>query len=181
MAESTNTHTEAPGSEHHTGPFPPFQSETFASQLVWLAITFVLLYVLMTKVAIPRVGSILAARKGKIEGDLAAARRYRDQADNALAAYEKSLADARNRAQAIATETRDKLNAEAEKDRKALEEKLNAQLAEADKQIAATKQAAMAHVRGIAVDTASAVVARLTGSAPAEPAVAAAVDAVLKR
>ena len=99
----------------------------------------------------------------------------------ALAAYEKALADARNRAQAIGAEIRDKLHAEAEERRKVLEAKLNAQLAEAEKSIASTKSAAMTNVRGIAVDAASAIVERLTGAAPAAPAVAAAVDDALKR
>jgi F-type H+-transporting ATPase subunit b len=104
----------------------------------------------------------------------------KDESEAALAAYEKSLADARNRAQAIGAEVRDKLNAEADVNRKATEAKLNAQLADAEKQITATKSAAMANVRGIAVDAAAAIVERLTGTAPSAPAVAAAVDDALK-
>ena len=83
--------------------------------------------------------------------------------DAELAAYEKALADARGRAQAIANETRDKLNAEAERARKALEDELNVKLAEAEKTIAATKQAALANVRGIAIEAAAAIVERLIG------------------
>jgi F-type H+-transporting ATPase subunit b len=181
MAEQkTTAHTEAPGGPHK-GAFPPFQKETFASQLLWLAVTFVLLYVLMSKVALPRIGGILAARTARIEGDLADAQRLKAESEAALAAYEKSLADARNRAQTIAGETRDKLHAQAEVRRKALEGELNAKLADADKQIAGTKAAAMANVRGIAVDAAAAIVERLIGTAPAGPAVEAAVDTALKR
>ena len=129
----------------------------------------------------PRIGGIFEERAKRIEGDFAAAQRCKEEAEAALAAYEKSLADARNRAQAIGAEIRDKLHAEAEERRKALEAKLNAQLAEAEKPIAATKTAAMANVRGIAVDAASAIVERLIGTAPPAPAVAAAVDDALKR
>ena len=174
---ATNTHTEVP----HKSGFPPFAKETFASQLVWLAITFVALYLLISRIAIPRIGGIFEERSKRIEGDFADAQRAKVDSEAALAAYEKALADARNRAQAIGTEIRDKLNAEAEQRRKALEAKLNAQLAEAEKTIAATKTAAMANVRGIAVDAASAIVERLIGTAPAAPAVAAAVDDALKR
>ena len=177
---ATNAHTEAP-SGGHGGGFPPFQKETFASQLAWLAITFVILYVMVAKLALPRVGSIIDARKGRIEGDLADANRFKSESEAAMAAYEKALGEARNRAQALANETRDRLNAEAEKNRKAVEERLNARLADAEKAIAATKTAAMANVRGIAIDTAAAIVARLTGAAPAEAATASAVDAVLKK
>src|SRR5438477_13060171 len=84
------------------GGFPPFQSETFASQLLWLAITFIALYLLMSRVALPRIGTILDKRKGRIDGDLAEAARLKDQSDAAIAAYEKSLADARSRAQTLA-------------------------------------------------------------------------------
>jgi F-type H+-transporting ATPase subunit b len=176
---ATKSHTEAPSGAKAT--FPPFAKETFASQLVWLAITFVVLYLLISRIAVPRIGGILEERAKRIEGDFAAAQRMKEESEAALAAYEKSLAEARNRAQAIGTEIRDKLNAEAEERRKALETKLNAELAEAEKTIAATKSAAMANVRGIAVDAAAAIVERLIGSAPPAPAVQAAVDEALKR
>src|SRR5262249_1407369 len=104
-----------------------------------------------------------------------------DQSDAALQSYEKSLADARGRAQQFAGETRDKLNAESEESRKTLEGKLNTKLAEAERTIASTKSAAMANVRGIAVDTATTIVQRLTGAAPAGGAVEAAVADALKR
>ena len=174
---ATKTHTEVP----HKSGFPPFQKETFASQLVWLAITFVALYLLISRIAIPRIGGIIDARDKRIAGDLADAQRLKADSEAALAAYEKALADARNRAQVIGGEIRDKLHAEAEENRKALEARLNAQLAEAEKTIAATKSAAMANVRGIAVDAAAAIVERLIGTAPPAPAVAAAVDDALKR
>jgi F-type H+-transporting ATPase subunit b len=178
-AAPTGAHTEEPGG--HKGAFPPFAKETFASQLVWLAITFVILYLMIWRVAIPRIGGILAARTQRIEDDFAAAQRMKEESEAALAAYEKSLAEARNRAQAIGAEIRDKLHAEAEERRKALETQLNAQLAEAEKTIAATKASAMANVRGIAVDAAAAIVERLIGALPPASAVTAAVDEALKR
>jgi F-type H+-transporting ATPase subunit b len=177
---ATAAHTEVP-SEGHKGPFPPFQRETFASQLVWFAIFFVILYVVAAKLMLPRVGGILAERRGRIEGDLEAAQKFRADSDAELAAYEKALADARARAQTIANQTRDRLHGESEQLRKGLEEQLNARLHEAERSIASTKQSALANVRGIAVDTAAAIVERLTGTAPAAPAVEQAVDAVIKR
>ena len=176
---ATNTHTEHPGGGKPQ--FPPFDKQTFASQLVWFAIFFVALYVLIGRFAIPRIGGIIEARRNRVEGDLAEANRLKEQSDAALKAYEKSLADARGRAQTLANETRDKLNAEAEERRKALERQLNAKLAEAEKIIAATKTAAMANVHGIAVETAAAIVQRLIGTAPAGNAVEAAVADTLKR
>jgi F-type H+-transporting ATPase subunit b len=180
MAEPTHTaSTEHPAQSGHGG-FPPFQSQTFASQLVWLAIAFVLLYVLMARLALPRVGSIIESRQKRIEGDLADASRLKGESDAAVAAYEKALADARNRAQAIANETRERQAADAEARRKTLENELNTKLAEAEKTIAGTKQAAMGNVRGIAEDATRAIVERLIGQAPNDKAVAAAVADALK-
>jgi F-type H+-transporting ATPase subunit b len=179
--QKTTASTEHVPAGEHGGGFPPFQKETFASQIVWLVITFVALYLVISRIAVPRIGGIIEQRSKRIEGDFADAQRAKADSEAALAAYEKALSDARARAQAIGAEIRDKLNAEAEERRKAHEVKLNAQLTESEKAIAATKSAAMANVRWIAVDAASAIVERLIGTVPAAPAVAAAVDDALKR
>ena len=177
-AKGTTAHSEADGG--HKAPFPPFQKDTFASQLVSLLVAFVALYLIVSRIALPRVGSLLDERQNKIEGDLAAAQRLRDESDAALKAYESELASARSRAQAIGAETREKLNAASEAERKTLEERLSVKLAEAEKTIAATREAAMSKVRSIASDAAIAIVQRLTGVAPDRRSVNKAVDATLK-
>jgi F-type H+-transporting ATPase subunit b len=176
-AKGATAHTEADGGQK---AFPPFQRDTFASQLVSLAIAFVALYLIVSRIALPRVGGVLDARQNAIEGDLAEAQKLKDASDNALKAYESELAAARSRAQAIGAETREKLNAASEAERKTLEERLSAKLAEAEKTIASTREAAMSNVRGIAADAASAIVQRLTGVMPDGAAVGQAVDASLK-
>jgi F-type H+-transporting ATPase subunit b len=176
MATATTAHTEVPGKT----PFPPLQKENFASQLFWLAICFLALYLIASKLALPRVASIISARSDRIADDLAEANRLKGQSDAALAAYEKSLAEARNRAQALANETRERLNAEAGQARRRLEGELNAQLVKAEEAIAATKAAAMANVEGIAIETAAAIVERLIGTAPAGDTVKGAVASALK-
>ena len=182
MAEPQHTtSTEHVPAGEHSGGFPPFQSHTFASQLVWLAIAFVLLYVLMSKLALPRVAAGIEGRQKRIDDDVAEAGRLKQESDAAVAAYEKALADARANAQAIANETRDKQAAEAEATRKRLEDQLNAKLADAEKTIANTKQTAMTNVRGIAEDAATAIVEQLLGKAPSGQAVSDAVADVLKR
>jgi F-type H+-transporting ATPase subunit b len=169
-----------PASEHGKG-FPPFNPETFASQLVWLVLIFGALYLLMSRVALPRVDSILAARRQSVESDLEAARRLKEESDAAIAAYEKSLADARGRAQSLANETREKNAAEAETRRKELDATLNARLADAEKAIAAQRSAAMTQINGVAAEAAMAIVERLIGQAPDKQQVAGAVAAALKR
>ena len=175
---AAGAHTESEGG--HGGGFPPFESGTYASQLVSLAIFFVALYVIVSKLALPRVGGTIEARQNKIEGDLAEAQTLKDQSDAALKAYEGELASARSRAQAIGNESRDKANAQAEAERKALEEQLAVKLAEAEKTIASTRTTAMSNVRGIAADAAGQIVQQLTGVVPDAASVNAAVDASLK-
>lgn len=177
-AKGATAHTAADGG--HKAPFPPFQKDTFASQLVSLLIAFVALYLIVSRIALPRVGGVIDARQGAIEGDLAAAQKLKDESDNALKAYENELAAARSRAQAISAETREKSNAAAEAQRKALEDQLSAKLADAEKTIAATREAAMRNVRGIATEAATAIVQQLTGMLPDGKAVEGAVDASLK-
>jgi F-type H+-transporting ATPase subunit b len=175
--KGATAHTEADGGHKE---FPPFQKDTFASQLVSLAIAFVALYLIVSKIALPRVGAVIDERQDTIEGDLAAAQKLKDESDGALKAYESELAAARSRAQAIGAETREKLNAVSEAERKTLEGRLSQKLADAEKTIASTREAAMSNVRGIATDAAAAIVQRLTGVAPDNTSVGQAVDASLK-
>src|SRR5262245_5710997 len=165
----------------HGRVFPPFDAQTFPSQLFWLTLTFVALYLLMSRIALPRVASILDARRERIESDLGEAKRLKDASDAAIAAHEKALAEARARAQSLANETRAKAAAAGEARRKEVDARLNAHIAEAEKTIATTRSAAMANVHRIASDTVPAIVERLTGIAPASEDVAQAVSNVLKR
>jgi F-type H+-transporting ATPase subunit b len=184
MAQKNATQIESmehvPASEHG-GRFPPFQKDTFASQLLWFALVFVTLYLLMSRFALPRIGSILEQRRRRIEGDLAEAQRLKDESDAAIAAYQQALADARSRAQALANETRQRAAAEAEASRKALDARLNAHIADAEKIIAEKRAAAMLNVQDIATEAAVAIIERLIGVAPAEQRVAQAVADTLKR
>ena len=178
-AKGATAHTEADGG-HGKAAFPPFEASTFASQLVSFAIAFALLYFIVSKFALPRVGGIIANREGVIENDLAEAQKLKDESDEALKAYETELANARARAQAIGSETRDKLNAQAESDRKALEASLATKLADAEKTIATTRATAMGNVSSIASGAAAAIVQQLTGVAPDSKTVDSAVEASLK-
>jgi F-type H+-transporting ATPase subunit b len=177
-AKGTTAHTEAEGG--HKAPFPPFQANTFASQLVSLTIAFVALYLIVSRIVLPRVGSLLDERQKAIEGDVTEAQRLKEDSDTALKAYETELAAARARAQAISAETREKLNAASEVERKLLEDRLSHKLADAEKTIASTREAAMRNVRGIAADAAAAIVQRLTGVLPDGKSVDSAVDASMK-
>ncbi len=160
--------TEVPGGPEHGSAFPPFDSTHFASQLVWLVIAFGALYLMMSRVALPRVAGILKDRGDKIANDLAAAKAAQAQAEAAQTEHDKTLAEAKAKAQAMGQEAHAALAAETESKRKALEADLNAKLAAADAQIADTKAKAMANVETVAKDAAAAIIEHITGK-PADP------------
>lgn len=162
-----DTHTEVGTAADHGGEhgatFPPFDSSTFASQLVWLAITFGLFYYLMAKVVLPRIAQTLEQRHDRIASDLAEAERLKGETDEAIAAYEQSLAEARQRAGDIARTTRERVQQTIDAERAEAEAALAEKAAEAEKQIAAVKAKAMEDLDSIAAETAEAVVAALGG------------------
>ncbi|MGJ8571830.1 MAG: F0F1 ATP synthase subunit B [Hoeflea sp.] len=176
--EGTNSETGAHGGETAGGVFPPFDSSTFASQLLWLAITFGLFYMLMSKVIVPRIGGILEHRRDRIAQDLDEANRLKEEADNAIAAYEQELADARKKATAIAETAREKARAAADAERTSTEAELSAKMADAEKSITAIKTKALADVDTIAEDAATDMVKHLIGGTVTKAEVAAAIRAV---
>ena len=158
---------------------PQLDISTFTPQLVWLAIWFVVLYLLMAKLALPRVAAVMETRRRRREDDLARAAQMKADAEAASTAYQKALADARAEAQATIKETSDRLAAEAAERQRALAGALAEQIADAEHRIAATKAQALAEVRGIAFDVGRSVVEKLTGATPDPERMAAAVDANL--
>ncbi|MCE1234912.1 MAG: F0F1 ATP synthase subunit B [Hyphomicrobiales bacterium] len=177
MAEQVHTTAEVQHEGAHSGAFPPFDSSTFASQILWLAITFGLFYVLMAKVALPRIGGILEARHEKIARDLEEANRLKADSEAAGAAYEAALAEARKKANDIASGTRSALAASIDAKRHDAEQGLSTKIAEAETRIAEIKSKALAEVDGIAVDTAETLVSSLIGEGVGRDEVAAAVQA----
>lgn len=177
MAEAVKTGAEV---AHEVG-FPPFNAETFASQLFWLALTFAFLYWFVSRIALPRIGTVIEERRQRIETDLAEAAQLKTKADEAFAAYETNLAAAKRNAQAIAEETRARLAGESGERRKVLEQELSDKIARAEQAIAATKTQALSHVGEIASEAASSIVERLLGSSPTAVAVDNAVKSALDR
>jgi len=176
MATTEHAGTEVPGASQDSA-FPPFDPATFSSTLVWLAITFGALYYIMSKVALPRVNAILKNRHDTIQGDLRVAFKLREEANQASAAYDKTLAEAKANSQALAQETRTRVKLEQDAKRLELEAELNAKLQSAETQIAERKAGAMANVGQIANEAAGAIILHLTGREPDMTAVAEAIAA----
>jgi len=159
---------------------PQLNPLDWAPQLIWLAITFSILYLLMKWVALPRIGSVIEMRRQRIAGDLETAERLRRETQEAIAAYEQALAEAKAKAHTIADEARNKLKDEVAAERAELERELAAKAAEAEARIHAAKAAALKDVNAVAAETASEIVQRLIGVAPAKPELASAVEAARK-
>jgi len=159
---------------------PQLDVSTFPTQLFWLAVTFIALYILMATLGLPRVAKIIDARRGRVDGDLEKAGQMKAEAEAVIAAYERALAEARAQAQQTLKETTERLGAEAAKRQSAIAEKLAAETAAAEKRIDAARTAALSGLRGIAIDVAQAATARLAGGEIDAERAAAAVDAVLK-
>ena len=159
---------------------PQLNPLDWAPQLIWLVITFGVLYLLMKWVALPKIGSVIEMRQGRIAGDLEAADKLRHETQEAIAAYEQALAEAKARAHGIVQEARNKLKDEVAAERTALDRDLAAKSAEAEAQIQQAKVSALKEVNAVASDTATEIVRRLIGIAPTKPEVSAAVAAARK-
>jgi F-type H+-transporting ATPase subunit b len=178
MATTTET-TEATGHEEG-GKFPPLDSSTFPSQLFWLVIFFAVFYMLLSRLVLPKLAANLAARKGRIDGDIARAQALKDETEAALKAYEKSLADARANANDIAKQTRDKVQAEVDGEQHKLDAALADKIKSAEDKIGKAKAKALEAVNDIAADSAAEIVNALTGGKVLKTAAAKAVTAAAK-
>jgi len=159
---------------------PQLDVATFAPQIIWLAITFIVLYVLMTGWGLPRVRAALDARRQRIEGDIARAAQMKSEAEAVIGAYERALAEARAQAQATVRDTIARLNEAAAERQRKLAETLHAETAAAERRIAAAKADAMAGLREVAVEVARAASAKIAGAELDPSRARAAVDAVLR-
>jgi F-type H+-transporting ATPase subunit b len=157
------------GEAHHEGAFPPFQTENFAPQLVWLVLIFGFLYILMSRIALPRVGGIIENREAKIASDLDASRDMQAKAQAAAAANDENLRLRREEAQTIGREAQQKIASETAARRARAESEASEKIRAAEARIAAAKSAALANVEEIALDAAASIVEKLTG-APADRA-----------
>ena len=159
---------------------PQFDPSSFASQLFWLLITFVALYGIISRIAVPRIGEVLEQRARVIQDDLNRATQLKAETDAALAAYEKSMADARAQAYEHMRVMQAEMKAIAEKRTADVAAEVTQQIGAAEARIAAAKQTALDSIKTVAADTARDVVGKLAGLSPDGGSVDAAVAAALK-
>lgn len=142
---------------------PQLDFATFAPQLIWLTIVFGVLYLVMARVALPRIATVIEERRDRIADDLDTAAQLKRSTEDAITSYETALQEARAKAHTIAQETRDRLSAETDARRTDLEGQLAARIKDAEASITATKNKALSNVRDVAVDVADAIAKQLLG------------------
>jgi F-type H+-transporting ATPase subunit b len=159
---------------------PQLDVATYVPQLVWLAISFFVLYFLMSRIGLPRVAVAIEARRRRREEDLERAAELRRDGESVVAAYEKTRATARQQAQATIRETSERLAAAAAERQRDLTAVLAERIGAAERDIAAAKERALGEIRSVAADVAATIAQRLIGASPPQGDIAAAVDRVIE-
>ena len=159
---------------------PQLDINTFLPQIVWLVITFSALFLLMWRVAVPRIAEVLESRQKRMDDNLDKAAELKKEAEETLAAYEQAMNEARTEAQTHIAEAAARISAEAAEREAKLAEDLSVKIAASETEIAKAIDDAMDNIRDAAIEVASAALERLTGEAPGEKAVAKAIDGALK-
>jgi F-type H+-transporting ATPase subunit b len=174
--QGTTASTQAPG-QGESGGLPQFNPTWWAGQMIWLAVIFAVLYVLLWKVLLPKVAGAIDTREGRIAGDIADARRLKDEAEAQAAAAAAEMAEARTRAQKLGADAKARAAAQAAQRQAAEEAKLNVRLAAAEAETRTARDLALGNVHTIAMEAAQAIVEKLTGQAASAADVEAAMAA----
>jgi len=159
---------------------PQFDPRFFASQLFWLTVILVIFFIAMRTSALPKIGGALEARRQKIDDDLDKATAYREEAEAAMAAYEKALAAAAETAHVIQREAAEAIAAKSAERRTAVAARLAEHAKAAEARIAEAKEPALASLQDVAADVAQQAAARLAGVKVSEADAKAAVKKALK-
>ncbi|MBX4336159.1 F0F1 ATP synthase subunit B [Bartonella raoultii] len=149
--------------EHADRVFPPFDFVHFGSHFFWLAISFGLFYLFISRIIVPRIGGVIETRRDRIASDLDQAMRMKQEADSVVETYERKLAEAHLKAHIIAQEAGEELKEKVELERKEVEESLEKKLKDAEKKIAGIRDKAMQNVDAIAEEVAFEIVKKLIG------------------
>ena len=177
--ESTGTVSTCVGPDGSAIGMPQLCADWMPNQIFWLLIALIAIYFVLSRVALPRIATVLAERQGTITNDLSAAEDLKQKAVEAEAAYNQALADARAQAHEIIAKNKAEMQVQLDKAIAKADAEISAKAAESEKAISEIRASAVASVEAVAKDTAGSIVAALGGSAD-DATIAAAVDAQLK-
>ena len=159
---------------------PQLDVNTYLPQVFWLVVTFSALFLVMWRMAVPRIADVLEARQKRIEDNLDKAAELKKEAEETLAAYEQTMAEARAEAQALINQASARLSGEAQEREAKLVEELNQKIAESEKEIEKAIEGAMENVRAVVLEVADAAIQRLIGKSPAKKDLSKAIDQALE-
>ena len=158
---------------------PQLDASTFGNQIFWLVVALVVIYFILSRIALPRIAAVLAERQGTITNDLAAAEDLKAKAVQAEEAYKKALAEARAEAQKIVAETNSAIKADLDRANTEADAQIKARTEEGEKKIAEIRESALDAVRDVAKDVTAELVAAMGQKADGR-SVTAAVNARMK-
>jgi F-type H+-transporting ATPase subunit b len=158
---------------------PQLDPSVWPTQLIWLAITFIALYLIVWRIALPRIADVLEARQRKLDDDLKKATALKDEAESILAEYERMRADAQASAHKVLQKAQDEMKAEAERQGHELAARLSKQTEEAEARIGEAKSAALASLEGTVKEVVAAATEKLIGVKSGEQEIAQAVGQVM--
>ncbi len=159
---------------------PQLDVSTYSSQIFWLVVTFCVLYVLLWKIALPKVGEVMSQRASKVDQDLTSASNLKKEAETILADYEARLAAAKSDAQSVMKQAADEIAADAAKQNDALTAKLEKKMQEAEQRISEAKADALSNVMGMAGETVAAAGSKLVGVELSDKEIKAAIKSSLE-
>ncbi len=157
---------------------PQLNPEFFAPQLIWLALTFIVFYFIMSRKIVPLIGNVIEKREERISSDLKKAETLKKDLSEAIASYEQAIAEARSKAYDIVQANQKKLSAEVEAEQKLVEDQIDQKTKDSEQRIAAARDTALAQINDIAVGTTEEILQSLTGSKPSGDKVLDAISSV---
>lgn len=159
---------------------PQLDPSGFAPQLIWLAISFIALYLIMARIALPQVGQVLEERQARISESLEKAEAFRKDAEEVERQYEESMASTRNEAHALLRQVHDESAALAAEKQQVLMSELNQTIAKSEGEILSARDSALSNLRDMSAEVAQDIARQLAGVDVAEDQAKAAVDTALK-
>lgn len=167
------TETTTGAAEASSGGMPQLDFSTWGNQIFWLVLALIAIYLILSRVALPRIAAILAERQETISNDIAAAEDLKSKAADAEAAYDKALVDARAEAQNIIAQSKADIQADLDKAIAKADAQIAKKSAESEKAISEIRAGALENVKAVAKDTVKEIVSAMGGKADAKTITAA--------
>ncbi|MGE0828302.1 MAG: F0F1 ATP synthase subunit B' [Hyphomonadaceae bacterium] len=161
-------HGAAHGAEHGSGVFPPFDATTFSSQLVWFAITFGVLYYVLSRFVLPKVGAVIERRESTVKADLDLAAQESEAAETARQEAERTSANARAEARKTVEDMRAKTLAAFAAEQEKADADVAARIAAEEGKVSEMREKALSQVEALSADLANDIVKQLTGASVAK-------------